>query len=226
MARVSTYAIVRNILLSRPFLKACLVEGVINYSSLARLIGREMEKAELKASHPAIKMALMRIREELLEREEELRKRVKYIIGNTVLQMHSDLLVITIKKDMAANVYGSLAKIAEGTRVFHLLQSTASITVIISKEDSRKVLELLEEGSIIDMLKDQAAISMLSPREIIETPGVIAFVVSSLYENNINITQIVSSYNDTIVIVNHKDAPEAFRVLENLIRSMRNPEKN
>lgn len=226
MARVSTHSIVRNMLLSKPFLKACLVEGVVNYSSLARVIAEEMEKIGLKASQPAIKMALVRIREELLEDERELRRRIRYIIGNTVLQIHSDLMVITIKREAMKSLYTSLMNIIERARTLHVLHSTTSITVIISRENGMEMLRLLDKEMIIDLLEDQAAISMLSPQEIIETPGIIAFLVSSLYENNINITQIVSSYNDTIVIVNHRDVAEAFRILDNLIRSMRNLQKD
>jgi hypothetical protein len=84
-----------------------------------------------------------------------------------------------------------------------------------------ELLRNVGRDDVVEILEDQAAVILVSPRDIVETPGVVALIASTLYENDINVTQIVSCYNDTIVLVDAMKAWEAYRVLETLIKSMR-----
>jgi len=63
--KVSIAKIVKEIILSRPAIKECLILDVINYSALARVILKELEKENIKTSTGAVKMALIRIGEDL-----------------------------------------------------------------------------------------------------------------------------------------------------------------
>ncbi|MEM0366763.1 MAG: ACT domain-containing protein [Acidilobaceae archaeon] len=221
MARVSIASVVRGLILSKPFLRGCLAEGIVNYSSLARLLSEELKVRGITASHGAIKMSLIRVRNEILESEKELKVKLKLVLGSTVLQIQSDLIVVTVRKHRVILKLVELVKLMESSRFFQILQGVNTFTFIVSKEDSVKLLEIVGREDIIEVLNDQTAVILVSPKEIVETPGVVALIASTLYENDINITQIVSCYNDTIILVESAKAWEAYRVLETLIKSMR-----
>ncbi|WP_234394346.1 ACT domain-containing protein [Thermococcus piezophilus] len=75
-------------------------------------------------------------------------------------------------------------------------------------------------GETVSILRDQTALTIISPGRIIETPGVVAFMTSALSSNGINITQVISCYKDTIFVIDRKDTPKAYQILEELIRRM------
>jgi aspartokinase len=221
LVRVSVASIVRGLVFSRPFIRGCLAEGVVNYSALARLLAEELRARGISASHGAIKMALVRIREEIVESERELRAKLKRVLGSTVLQLQSDLVVVTVRKHAVMARIPGIVKSMEMARFFQILQGVNTFTFIVSRENLEELLRNIGREDVVEILEDQAAVILVSPRDIVETPGVVALIASTLYENDINITQIVSCYNDTIVLVDAMKAWEAYRVLETLIKSMR-----
>ncbi|MEN2999139.1 MAG: ACT domain-containing protein [Acidilobaceae archaeon] len=219
--KVRVASMVRGLVLSRPFVKSCLAEGIVNYSALARLFSEELEKRGISASQAAIKMSLIRVREEILEEERRLRAKLRHVIGSSVIQLQSDLIVITAHKQRVLEKLAEITKIMKSARFLQLLQGVGSFTLIISSEDKERVVQTLGPDNIIEVIEDQVALIVISPKEIVETPGVIALISSTLYENDISISQIVSCYNDTIILVDSTKASEAYRALETLIKSIR-----
>ena len=64
------------------------------------------------------------------------------------------------------------------------------------------------------MIKGQSAVVIVSPREIITTPGFVAYITSLLARHQINITQIESCHTDTVLILDQENALRAFQILE------------
>ncbi|MCX8195844.1 MAG: ACT domain-containing protein [Acidilobaceae archaeon] len=219
--KVRISSVVRSLVLSRPFVRSCLAEGIVNYSALARTLSEELEKRGISASQAAIKMALIRVREDILEDENRLKKMLKRVIGSTVIQLQSDLAVVTAPKQKVLEKLADITQIMKSARFLQLLQGVNSFTIIISSEDKERLIESIGRDDVLEVLEDQVAIILISPKEIVETPGVIALISSTLYENDISISQIVSCYNDTIILVSASKASEAYRVLETLIKSIR-----
>lgn len=221
LARISVASVVRGIVLSKPFLRECLAEGIINYSALSRAISEDLRVRGVEASHAAVKMALIRVRSEIIEESKKLERKLKRVLGSTVLQLQSDLTVFTVKKHNIVPKLPEIIKSMEIARFFQVLQGINTFTFIVSREDIDRLTSNINKDDVIETLENQSAIVLVSPREIVETPGIVAFISSILYENDINITQVVSCYNDTIILVESTKAWEAFRVLETLIKSMR-----
>ena len=73
------------------------------------------------------------------------------------------------------------------------------------------------QSEILDIIDNQSALVLVSPIDIITTPGVINYVTGLLAFNEINVTQILGSYTDTIIVINRADALKAFQVLEQRI---------
>jgi len=58
-----------------------------------------------------------------------------------------------------------------------------------------------------------AIIQIKTTTEIETTPGVIAFILSSLASEWINVSYVMSCREDTFIVVKEHDAPLAFRIL-------------
>jgi len=218
--KISVAKAVKDTVLSRPAIKECLILDVINYSALARLILKELEKKNVKTSTGAVKMALIRIGEELKKERVFFERRIKGVVAKTVIELQSDLTVITAEKRAVLNKIGPLSKVMENARFFQLTQGVETFTLVLSSEEKEEVVKILRDN-IVDLIEEQTAIVLISPEEIIETPGFVAFVASALSSGGINITQVISCHKDTIFVLDRRDAPKAYQILEELILKMR-----
>ena len=63
-----------------------------------------------------------------------------------------------------------------------------------------------------------AILHIKSPREIEYTPGAIAFILSSLASEGINVSHVMGCREDTFVVLKEHDAPLAFRILAQKLR--------
>ncbi|WP_457754717.1 ACT domain-containing protein [Thermococcus sp.] len=212
--------VVKDLTMSKPAIKECLVLGVINYSALARLLLEELESRSIKTSAGAVKMALIRLGEELKRERESFEKQIKDVIAKTVIELQSDLTVVTVEKGVLLNRIDMLSKVMEKARFFQLTQGVETFTIVVSSEEKGEIFKILEED-VVDLIEEQTAIILISPEEIIETPGIVAFVTSALSSNGINITQVISCHKDTIFVLDRKIAPKAYQILEELILRMR-----
>lgn len=219
--KVSVAKIVKEIVLSRPAIKECLILDVINYSALARVILKELEKENIKTSAGAVKMALIRIGEDLKKERAFFEEKIKNVVAKTVIELQSDLTVITAERRAVLNNLEQLFKVMENARFFQLTQGVETFTLVLSSEEKEKILEIIQPKAIVDLIEEQTAIVLISPEEIIETPGIIAIMTSTLSSNGVNITQVISCHKDTIFVLNRRDAPKAYQILEDMILKMR-----
>ena len=219
--KTSVARLVKGIILSRPAVRECLIMDIINYSGLARLLVEDLQKKGVKTSVGAVKMALIRIGEELKKEKSSFEEKIKGVAAKTVIELQSDLTVITAEKRSFLSKVNPLSKIMETARFFQLTQGVETFTLVISSEEKDRVIRTLGKENIVDLIEQQTAIILISPEEIIETPGFVAFVTSALSSNGINITQVISCHKDTIFVVDRRVAPKAYQVLEELILRMR-----
>jgi len=221
MARESISSIVRDYVSSHPYLLEALLKKVVNYSALSRLIVSELNLS--KENIPAVKMALRRFAEKL-EEKSFLENRVREIIASSSLQLINDIVVCTICGLQISSIL-SKEVLSRKTGFLQITQSPRHVTIMMDRElyDSvqgliKKTLSKLGE---VEVFENQTAILITSPREIVETPGVIAYILSALASHEINVTQFISCHTDTILIVDRREALKAYTILERLILNAR-----
>ena len=217
----SVSSAVKEFIESRPFLKECLSLGLVNFSAMTRYLQIELGKRGFEASLGAIKMALIRLREELKKEYTSLDSRIRTIIASSVMELQTDLVVISAYRNVVLHKMPHVMKIMGKARFFQLTQGTVTFTIIAAREVSRDVINLLGKENIMEYLDDQTAIVIISPEEITKVPGVIALISTVLASNNINITQIISCYRETILVCNREQASKAYSILENMIMTAR-----
>ncbi len=190
-SRRSVAQLVREILSMRPFLLDALKMGIVNYSALARVLQREIGEGSLEA----IKAAIIRVGEELVEewglREEE----VLAILRESKVRLQDKIAVI-ISPVMLDIPYIVTAYL------------TDSYVYIV---DQTELKGELPEG--VQVTRNLVALILLSPERVETTPGFVAFVSQLLASRNINIVEFISCSTNTVIVLDSRDALEAFKLL-------------
>lgn len=213
---------VRKIVGNHPSLFDALKNKLLNYTSAAKFLKPEIEKyLGAQVSLESIKMALIRYTEEVSKQKISFENNVKKLISNTTLQLKNEVVVLTIRWEAFITNFDRIIPLVKSSRFFQVTQGIDTFTVVMEKRKFENILTIVGKENIVESIDDQSAIILQSPREIITTPGFIAYIADLLYRNGINLTQVISCYIDTILIVNSKDALNAYKTLEDNIKLMR-----
>ena len=221
--QISIAEATRRVIQIHPSLIDGIKQGVINFSALAELIrDRVLRLANRKSVQiEAIKMALMRYAEELKESRKLIEENISAILAKSVLEMKNDVTVFTVHQFALLNKLDKITKYMEGSRFFQLIQGTKTFTIAAHQNLLPSLIELIEEKNILATNKDQSALILISPPEIIEVPGLVAYVTDLFATHNINITQFMSCHLDTIFIIKREDSVNAYKILEERIMLFR-----
>ncbi|MDY6780385.1 MAG: ACT domain-containing protein, partial [Halobacteria archaeon] len=97
-----------------------------------------------------------------------------------------------------------------------------SMTFFVDQEVGRKAERILHD-EIVDepyfssvSLRESIAMVIVSGGDFIDTPGMIYRVVEPLYENGINIIEIISSVTSIVVFVDWEVGEETFELIEDV----------
>ncbi len=217
---MSVSAAVRRIIDSDPSLKECVSRGIVNYSQLARHIKPWVDTlVGSESSLQAIKMAIARYtpgRDHL----GHPRRRILEVIAKSSVELRSGVGLVTSYSRGLQRVGKDLESLAEKSRLFLLLSGLKTFTIVVDEELLDPITEKLGEYAI-KTYKGQAALIVVSPEEIISTPGVVAYLTGVLAKEGINLTQIESIHTDTILILEERQAPKALETLYKAIRLAR-----
>jgi hypothetical protein len=187
--------------------------GVVNYKALARNIKGQVESlAGEKTTENALAMALQRLGSKVRSGEKKT-EGYTCIFAASRLQMRDKIAILYLKKTP------EIRKIEKGFMV--VIKGVESTTLFVD-EEKLKSLRIPKEH-IEGRRSNLTAIILTSPREIADTPGVIAHLMNSLGASNINVVEVTSSYNTTYLLVDEKDSIPAIQIIRSLIeRSKKN----
>ncbi|MET1101169.1 MAG: ACT domain-containing protein [Pyrodictiaceae archaeon] len=209
--------IVRRIVDTDPILQECLARGIANYSETARRIKPLVEKeAGASASLEAIKTALIRYAHRLREKEVMPATTPQKILARSSLELRMGVTVIVARHSALEKIVRLLSELLGKARLLFVMQSIAGIVIIVSKEYADYVLASLS-NDVLEVSRDRSVIVIASPKEVITTPGFLAYITGLFARNNINIEQIESVFTDTIIVLSPSDAMKAFQLLNTAI---------
>lgn len=210
--------LVRQYVYRDAFLLECLQRGIVNYSELARQLVNEIAKeVNIKFSYSAVKMALVRISKRI---EKVLSRDLALVLAQSSLALQDDVVIIIVSRDVLVRILKVLSKLIARSRFIQVTQSLRTVTIVVAREDANQLLEQLKD-QVEDVVDGQSVVILVSPKEIVRTPGVIAFITGYLAKHGINITQIISCHLDTLIVLDSKDATKAYHVLHELISWLR-----
>ncbi len=200
---------------SHPSIKDCVSKDLINYSSLARLIMKELGVG----NEEAVMIACRRYAQRLggSDHEQEILK----ILKDSRLEMRTKLCIITAKNDWTVmhkmdNLFRDLWN---EKSIVQVVQSTSAVTIICDKMLKDRIMDTLGRFNIIKVRDDLVEIAVKSPEAIVDTSGVIAYLINNLSDAGINIEETISCHTDTIFVVSKDSMIDAYSVLSRTIQS-------
>lgn len=222
MEKLSIAEATRRVIWTRPSMIDALKLNVINYKALAENIYEDVKVLLQKKdsgliSLDSIQSALIRYADDLKKEKELLEEKISRILAKTVLELKNDLVVFTITEDALLMCREDVFNLVSNARFFHLIQGNNTFTIIADQSLEKKMLSLFTLKNVVQSIKNQSGIILISPEEIVEVPGVVSYLHGLLAYKNINVTQSISCYKDTILIVDRTEALDAYALIENQI---------
>lgn len=200
---------------SHPSIKDCVSKDLINYSSLARMIMRDLEIE----NEEAVMIACRRYAQKLGDSEHEMD--ILRILKDSRLEMRTKICIVTAKNDWAVlhkmdNLFKDLWN---EKSIMQVVQSASAVTIIADQMLRDRIIDTVGRFNVIKVRDDLVEIAVRSPERIVDTSGVISYLINNLSDSGINIEETVSCHTDTIFIVSQESMIDAYSVLTRCIQN-------
>ena len=202
---------------SKPFLISALSQGIINLTSLSRIIKSDIEvslKKEVK--YGAIVMALKRLSNELEFRTTF--KIVKIIKDIGDITVRSSLVDYNFKVSdtLLSNQAKVLTKVDNNDDFYTSSRGVNECNIVVSGNLISLVEDVLKNEILLSKQENLSSISIKLPSENVSIPGVYYFVFQRLSWEGINIYEVISTSNEFTILVNEDQVDKAFKVIKDL----------
>jgi aspartokinase len=216
---VSVPEAVREILTRNYPIYQCLKMKLMNFHSLAELIQPQVQQLSGKeASINTLVVAIKRFSDTLTSSKNPDTSKV---LRDARISLSSGIVDVTIRtpRTQFSTIVKELSTVANELSEFpHIFPLSNSIKLILPAEDyalvQRKLEHLREASTQANVSK---LILNLSPRAEM-TPGIASYITELLFRNGVNILDAFLGYGDIIMVVDDRDGPIAYDVLQKEIQ--------
>jgi aspartokinase len=203
---------------SKPFLISALTQGIINLTSLSRIMQEDIKAQTQKPVRTgAIVMALKRLSTDLEFRySHKIIKTLKNIGDITV---RSALIDYNFK--VTDTLLSAQAKLLSQLKLSSENFYTSSrgvneCNIVVSEHLAPLVDTHLKQEECLHKEENLSSITLRLPTENVAIPGVYYFVFQRLSWEGINIYEVISTSNEFTILVNDDQVDKAFRVIKDL----------
>jgi hypothetical protein len=211
-------SVVEHYIKTKPFLLTALSQGIINLTSLARVMMPELEQDLGKdVRQGAVVMALKRLSEELDFRvNHKIIKVVKKLGEITVRSNLSDYTFI-ISDTILEKQASLLADIKDLSEFFYTSSRGVNETNIVLSSSLESYVEKHFVGErLLQKMNNLASISVKLPHENFGTSGVYYYIFQRLAWEGVVINEVISTTNEFTIIVSEEEVDVAFKVIKDL----------
>jgi hypothetical protein len=207
---------VDEILRSRPYLEEALQDGLINITSLARKLMKEV--ALKTGKDPALGAVVMAIQRHQPGKLTMINLKAGSLMSNiTNIIVRSGIIVQTYEN--SASLPDRLTELSimfsKKKRVFYTFsQGIFETTIIFGKRVLDELNNIMTEENKISEAKDQSCLTLYLPDENTSIPGYYYYILKLIAWEGINITEILSTTNEFSIILHDGLIDRAFSVLK------------
>jgi IS30 family transposase len=200
---------------AHPSIKDCISKDLINYSSLARLI---MKDLGIK-NEEAVMIACRRYAVKLAKSDHE--RDILRVLASSRLEVKTKISIVTAKNDWTVlqRLEEVFKKLINEKAIMQIIQGAQAITVIADEKLKNDIINAVGRENVLKIRQDLVEITVKSPERIVETSGVFSFLAANLAESNVNVVETVSCFTDSIFIVNEADMIYAYSILTKVIET-------
>ncbi len=205
----STAALAEKFISTHISIKDCLKKGLINYSALSKFIAKQLS-LEKKASREAIAIAAIRFKDKIENKQWE--DKVIKLFKKSNLEIKNNIVTFTLEKHIYPDSLIDIEReIKKDKALFFTIEGTKTITVIVQQQN-KQLLEKLKNYTTSK--KESLSLITITSPGIKATPGAVAYLSSLFFENGVNIEEFMSCYDDTLIVIDSKNAGRAMEFLE------------
>jgi aspartokinase len=188
--------LVRLYLKRRPILLSMVRGGLCNYSELAHKISKSIGAG---GKTDAVKAAIIRAGKMQHRVPEDYEARVEALLKQSSIEVRSKVAVVRSQSAIRVPV----------------IAVSNSRSGVMSVVDSSYVPALKKKN--LHVIDNLVLITVYSPKEIENIPGSVATMLDALWAEGINMLEIISCHNDTLLLLRNSDSTRAYEVLSEMM---------
>ncbi len=207
--------VARDYIATHPSVADGLAYGIVNFTALARRIAGEVGYGNATA----VEAALRRWRGTRVRDGPEERRLLEVVHGSRI-EVRTRVALVNAPHTwrlVGRILESGAARAPDRRRLFQVLQSPTSVTLLCDEELVDPVLRSVGPRSSISAEHGLAAIIVRSPASIVETPGVLAYLSQALARAALNCVELMSVQLESTFVLRQRDALDAFRVLSEVV---------
>ena len=211
-------SVVEQYIKKKPFLQSALAQGIINLTSLSRIVKKEIEDELGKdIRNGAIVMALKRLSDDLEFRAtHKIIKVLKNIGEITVRSSLSDYTFLA-----SDTILPKQAKLLEEINANQDVFYTSSrgvneINIVISNVMDETVEALFKDEKRTQKAEELSSITVKLPAENVSVPGIYYFIFQRLAWEGIVLYEVISTTNEFTILVDDTQVDVAFKTIKDL----------
>ena len=211
-------SVVEDYIKTKPYLSTALSQGIINLTSLSRIIKPDIEKILKKnANNGAIVMSLKRISDNM--EFVSTHKIIKTLNKIGDITVRSSLLDYNFKisPTFLASQAKFLTEINDNKESFYTSSRGVSECNIIISSNLKSFLEkCFEKEFLVNKYENLSSVSIKHPNENVSVPGIYYFIFQRLSWEGVNIREVISTSNEFTILVDEDYVNIAFKVIKDL----------
>ena len=203
---------------SKPFLVSALTQGIINLTSLARMMNKHISSVMNKdVRNGAIVMALKRLSSDFEFRSSLKILRTLRNIGDITVRSSLIDYNFKISPSLMTSQAKLMAEISDDKNNFYTSsRGVNECNVVVSGNLADLVESCFYNEICIHKETELSSISVKLPIENVSVPGIYYFVFQRLSWEGINIYEVISTSNEFTILVNEEQVDKAFRIIKDL----------
>lgn len=211
-------SVVEQYIKKKPFLQSALAQGIINLTSLSRIVKPEIEEELGKdIRNGAIVMALKRLSDDLEFRATHKIIKVLKNIGEITVRSSLTDYTFLASDNILAQQAKLLEEINTNQDVFYTSsRGVNEINIVISNVMDETVERLFADEKCTQKVEELSSITVKLPAENVSVPGIYYFIFQRLAWEGIVLYEVISTTNEFTILVNDEQVDIAFKTIKDL----------
>lgn len=211
-------AVVEDYIKKKPFLQTALAQGIINLTSLSRVVKDEIEhELGKEVRNGAIVMALKRLSEDLEFRATHKIVKILKNIGEITVRSNLTDYTFLNSETILAKQARLLEEVHQNQDIFYTSsRGVNEINIVVSNVLDKKVEEIFALERCTQKGTNLSSVTVKLPAENVTVPGIYYFIFQRLAWEGIVLNEVISTTNEFTIIVNDAQVDVAFKTIKDL----------
>ncbi|MEX0275721.1 MAG: aspartate kinase [Flavobacteriaceae bacterium] len=211
-------SVVEKYIKKKPFLQSALAQGIINLTSLSRIIRPSIEEELGKeVRNGAIVMALKRLSTDLEFRATHRIVKVLKDIGEITVRSSLTDFTFLVSDTILENQTLLLKEVNKNKDVFYTSsRGVNELNIVVSNSLDATVEELFKSERRTQKAENLSSITVKLPAENVSVPGIYYFIFQRLAWEGIILYEVISTTNEFTILVNEDQVDIAFKTIKDL----------